>query len=108
MRMQEQVAVVSQSAAAATETVLAYHRAIDTGHATDAISLFTEDAVFQARGTELVGRDAISGFMTDREAQVGRHTVHVVANVVVRRGAGRPGGARRTHPLARPPNRRQL
>lgn len=85
MSMQEQGAVIGQSAAAATETVLAYHRAIDTGHATDAISLFTEGAVFQAKGTELVGREAISGFMTDREAQVERHTVHVVANLMVLR-----------------------
>ena len=85
MTTHEHVTIIGQPATEATETVLAYHRAIDTGHATDAISLFTDDAVFQAKGTELLGRDAIRVFMTDREAQAERHTVHVVANLVVRR-----------------------
>jgi ketosteroid isomerase-like protein len=69
------------------DVVLAYHRAIDAGHATEGIGLFTEDALFQARGSELTGRDAILGFLTEREAQRDRHTVHVVANAVARRRA---------------------
>lgn len=73
------------SARAAEEVVLAYHRAIDTGHATDGLELFTADATFQAKGMELVGREAISGFLADRESQTERHTVHVVANVSVLR-----------------------
>lgn len=75
-------------ARAAEDVVLAYHRAIDTGRATDGLDLFTEDAVFQAKGRELVGREAIGGFLADRESQTDRHTVHVVANVsVVREGS---------------------
>lgn len=70
-------------ARAAQEVVLAYHRAIDTGRATAGIELFTDDAIFQAKGIELVGRDAIGGFLADRESQTDRHTVHVVANVSV-------------------------
>lgn len=71
------------AARAAQEVVLAYHRAIDTGRALEAVGLFSDDAVFQAKGVELVGRDAITGFLADRQAQTGRHTVHVVANVSV-------------------------
>jgi ketosteroid isomerase-like protein len=67
----------------AQEVVLAYHRAIDTGRATAGVELFTDDATFQAKGIELVGREAIGGFLADRESQTDRHTVHVVANVSV-------------------------
>jgi len=70
-------------ARAAEEVVLAYHRAIDTGRATAGVELFTDDAIFQAKGVELVGREAIGSFLADRESQTDRHTVHVVANVSV-------------------------
>ena len=69
---------------AALEVVVAYHRNIDLGRASAGIDLFEPDAVFQARGLELVGREAIAGFLADREAQRDRHTVHVLANQVVR------------------------
>ena len=71
------------AARAAEDLVLAYHRAIDTGRATAGTQCFTEDALFQAKGVELVGREAIAGFFADREAQTDRHTVHVVANASV-------------------------
>lgn len=71
---------VELRARAAEEVVLAYHRAIDTGRATAGIQFFTDDAIFQAKGMELVGREAIGGFLADRQSQTDRHTVHVVAN----------------------------
>jgi len=58
--------------------------AIDRGRATDALDLFTSDASFAARGSQLHGREAIAAFLADREAQTHRHTVHVVANDTVR------------------------
>ena len=69
----------------AHDVVVAYHRSIDVGRATDGLELFTDDAVFQVKGTELIGREAIGRFLTDREAQTDRHTVHVIANPVVTR-----------------------
>ncbi len=74
------------SVRAAEEVVLAYHRAIDDGRASEGIALFTDDAVFQAKGMHLVGRDAIAGFLNERQYQTERHTVHVVTNVRVTRG----------------------
>lgn len=72
-----------ESADAAQEVVLAYHRAIDTGRASEGIVFFTDDAVFQAKGMHLVGRKAIAGFLNERQSQTERHTVHIVANVSV-------------------------
>ncbi len=54
--------------------------AIDHGHASTALDLFTDDASFTARGQQLHGRDAISEFLTVREAETGRQTVHLIAN----------------------------
>jgi hypothetical protein len=72
---------------AAQNVVLSLHRAIDTGRAATGIDLFTTDAVFQARGDELVGRSAIAAFLAEREARTDRHTVHVVTNATVHRTA---------------------
>jgi len=72
-----------ESADAAQEVVLAYHRAIDTGRASEGIDFFTDDAVLQAKGMNLVGREAIAGFLNERQSQTERHTVHVVANVSI-------------------------
>lgn len=58
--------------------------AIDHGHATTAVDLFTDDASFAAGGQQLHGRDAISRFLAEREAEIERHTVHLVANEVSR------------------------
>jgi len=73
-------AVPLQSSPAPGTRSSLYHGAIDRGRATEAIDLFTEDAVFQARGEELIGRAAIAAFLVERQAQIGRHTVHLVAN----------------------------
>lgn len=57
--------------------------AIDRGHATQALGLFTPDATFDARGVPFQGRDEIASFLADRESQ-DRHTAHLIANEVVR------------------------
>jgi len=54
--------------------------AIDHGHASTALDLFTEDASFTARGQQLQGHDAISTFLAQREAETKRQTAHIIAN----------------------------
>lgn len=74
-------------AAAACHAVLAgFLAAIDHGHASTALDLFTQDAFFTARGQQLHGRDAIGTFLTQREAETGRQTVHIIANETVGTG----------------------
>jgi len=70
--------------AACRATLVDFLSAIDHGRAADALELFTEDASFAARGQQLHGRPAIAGFLQERQAETGRHTVHVLANEVVR------------------------
>jgi SnoaL-like domain len=65
--------------------VVGYHRDIDSGRATAGIQAFAEDAEFEAHGRVLRGRDQILGFLSAREANTGRQTVHVIANEVVTR-----------------------
>jgi ketosteroid isomerase-like protein len=64
------------------DIVVAYHGDIDRGHATTAIGYFADDALFEAGGRQLRGRDAILGFLADRERRADRHTVHVIANTI--------------------------
>lgn len=45
---------------------------------------FTDDASFAARGQELHGRQAIARFLEERQAETERHTVHALANEIVR------------------------
>lgn len=59
--------------------------AIDRGRATQALRLFTSDASFDARGRQLRGHEEIRRFLSAREADTDRHTVHLLANEVVRR-----------------------
>lgn len=59
--------------------------AIDQGRATDALELFTPDALFDARGTTLRGHEEIANFLAAREGETQRHTVHVITNDAVRR-----------------------
>jgi SnoaL-like domain len=68
--------------------VVGYHRDIDSGRAAAGISAFAEDAEFEAHGRVLRGREEILGFLSAREANTGRRTVHVIANEVV---TGRDG-----------------
>lgn len=58
--------------------------AIDRGHASQALGLFTPDASFAARGEQLQGREQIAAFLAGREAE-DRHTAHLIGNEVVRR-----------------------
>nr|WP_243743706.1 nuclear transport factor 2 family protein [Pseudonocardia dioxanivorans] len=66
--------------AACSDLVVSYHRAIDTGRATDGISAFAPEAEFTAKGRVMRGHDEILDFLADRERQVDRQTVHVIAN----------------------------
>lgn len=66
------------------EALVALLAAIDHGHATTAIDLFTEDASMQARGQQLRGHTEIAGFLAEREADTDRRTVHVLANETAR------------------------
>lgn len=76
---------LERDATAACRAVLVtFLAAIDHGHATTAVNLFTADALFTARGQQLHGRDAISQFLTTREAETDRHTIHVIANETIR------------------------
>lgn len=75
----------SLTVAAARAVVVAYHAAIDRGRATQGLSLFTEDAEFEAKGTILRGRAEIERFLADRETERDRHTVHVITSEAVRR-----------------------
>lgn len=54
-----------------------FHCYIDDGHATLAADLFTPNAVFEARGTEHQGIDAIASFLQAREANTSRQTRHL-------------------------------
>lgn len=61
------------------------HGLIDDGRASEAIDRFTDDAVFEVRGTRYEGRIDILRFLTDREAMADRHTRHAGANFRFRR-----------------------
>lgn len=62
------------------ELVLGYHHAIDSGRATAGIGAFADDAEFEAHGRVFRGREEVLGFLTEREAKVDRHTVHMIVN----------------------------
>ena len=64
------------------QSIVSYHGDIDRGRATQGIRYFAEDASFQARGRNLAGREAILGFLADREANTARRTLHVISNPV--------------------------
>jgi uncharacterized protein (TIGR02246 family) len=74
----------ADSAAACHAVLIEFLAAIDHGHASTALALFTNDASFTARGQQLQGHDAISEFLTERESETDRQTVHVVANETAR------------------------
>lgn len=63
--------------------VAGYHREIDSGRATAGIGAFDEHAEFEAHGRTYRGRAEILEFLTAREANTGRQTVHVLANETV-------------------------
>ena len=73
----------SEAVARCRALVLGYHRDIDGGRATAGIGAFADDAEFEAHGRVFRGRGEILGFLTDREADTQRQTVHVLANGTV-------------------------
>ena len=68
----------------AVSVVLGLYEAIDAGRATAALELFTADAVFEGPNGLYKGAAEISAFLTAREANTERRTVHVFANVDTR------------------------
>ncbi len=70
------------AAAECLDAIVRYHRDIDRGRATQGIGRFADDARFQARGEEHIGREAILAFLRNREANTTRHTMHLIANPV--------------------------
>ncbi|MBN9035922.1 MAG: nuclear transport factor 2 family protein [Rhizobiales bacterium] len=68
------------------DRICAYHYDIDRGAATKGIVHFTDDAVFEAQGKRYEGRDGVMSFLTNREAQTDRHTVHVITGPRFSRG----------------------
>jgi hypothetical protein len=65
---------------ACEEVFLKFHRLIDEGSASEAIDLFTSDAVFEVRGQRFEGRRAILDFLQRRERQADRRTRHLASN----------------------------
>ncbi|MER7692467.1 nuclear transport factor 2 family protein [Streptomyces sp. NPDC097610] len=74
--------------------VVGYHRDIDSGRATAGIGAFADDAEFEAHGQVFRGRSEILDFLRVREANAGRHTVHVLANETATPLAAGPHGDR--------------
>ncbi|MFI8893515.1 nuclear transport factor 2 family protein [Streptomyces paradoxus] len=74
--------------------LVGYHRDIDSGRATAGIGAFADDAEFEAHGRVFRGRAEILDFLSAREANTGRQTVHVLANEVVTVQDDEPGGER--------------
>lgn len=73
----------------------AFHSLIDEGRASEAITLFTEDGTLEVRGRRYEGRDAILGFLAEREARADRRTRHAGTNFRFR-----PKGADRADAVA--------
>ena len=69
-------------AALCRAAIIDYHGDIDRGRATAAIRFFDEDASFEARGEVLRGHEQILCFLENRQAQTGRHTLHLIGNAV--------------------------
>ncbi|MCW8378652.1 SgcJ/EcaC family oxidoreductase [Streptomyces justiciae] len=69
---------------ACQDVVRFVYEAIDGGRASDAVAAYTEDAVFEtARGGRMAGIEAISAVMAARQADTGRVTRHVLADLRV-------------------------
>jgi hypothetical protein len=81
------VSVTADERSAALETVYLFHRHIDRGQATRSAELVAPDADFTIRGQRMQGHAAVLDFLTWREAQVDRHTLHVLTSSIVTRSA---------------------
>lgn len=72
----------TESAVDCLQSIVAYHGDIDRGRAIQGIRYFADHARFQARGQNLTGREAILGFLANREANTARRTLHLISNPV--------------------------
>jgi hypothetical protein len=79
------VSVTADERSAALDTVYLFHRHIDRGQATRSAELVAPDADFTIRGQRMQGHAAVLDFLTWREAQVDRHTLHVLTSSIVTR-----------------------
>ncbi len=64
------------------DVLVAFLTAVDHHRATDALPYFTDDAQIVARGRHLNGREQISRFLAERQADTARHTAHLIVNEV--------------------------
>lgn len=64
------------------DLLVAYLTAVDHHRAMDALPCFTDDAQIVARGQHLNGREEISRFLAERQADAARHTAHLIVNEV--------------------------
>jgi hypothetical protein len=70
------------------DVLVAFLTAVDHHRATDALPCFTDDAQIVARGQRHNGRDEISRFLAERQADTARHTAHVIVNEVFEHVSG--------------------
>lgn len=71
--------------AAVLEAIYLFHRHIDRGEATKALSLVAEDADFTIRGQRMRGVDEVAEFLAWREQQTDRKTLHLIESPVIAR-----------------------
>jgi hypothetical protein len=91
MTIEPAAAITSSQTVSPADVVLALYEAIDSGYATRAGTLFTDDAIFDHPEQTFRGIDEIRGFLSRREGDTSRHTVHVLNNTRI---AELPGGER--------------
>ncbi len=65
---------------ACEQLFLDFHCRIDDGHATRALALFDDNALFEVRGDRYQGLDAIGRFLEARQADTNRRTRHLASN----------------------------
>ena len=78
MSIQSSSSTTESESESALDVVLALYEAIDTGHATEGASLFADDAVFDHPEKVFRGIEEIRGFLSARESDADRHTIHVL------------------------------
>lgn len=84
----ERVPVETWERAEVLEVVYLFHRHIDRGQATKALDLVADDADFTIRGQRMRGRAEVGEFLTWREQQTDRKTLHLIQHPVMSRGPG--------------------
>jgi len=61
-----------------------FSSALDRQNVAAAVSLFTEDGVFQPAGSPIRGRAELQSFFAKRHGDVRRRTCHIWSNLIVR------------------------